>query len=167
MRRRITVCFAGRRNGSSQGLPLQALLLHPTLPAWTCLAPSRTRGRRPRNSHLKGQGVLRLVHDRKSGLDRLVAHLAFAGPNPSFSLNGSFRGFRSATDNAPIGRSGHTAVWTGSQMIVWGGRGLPQFSRHRWALLRQRRYLGHAATIPVRPARVSPHDFGPWISRFA
>ena len=25
------------------------------------------------------------------------------------------------TTNAPSGRSGHTAVWTGSQMIVWGG----------------------------------------------
>ena len=25
------------------------------------------------------------------------------------------------TANAPIGRSGHTAVWTGSEMIVWGG----------------------------------------------
>jgi len=29
-----------------------------------------------------------------------------------------------ATDisNAPIGRSNHTAVWTGSEMIIWGGR---------------------------------------------
>jgi len=26
--------------------------------------------------------------------------------------------------NAPAGREGHTAVWTGSEMIVWGGRGL-------------------------------------------
>jgi N-acetylneuraminic acid mutarotase len=26
-----------------------------------------------------------------------------------------------STANAPIGRSGHTAVWTGSEMIVWGG----------------------------------------------
>lgn len=25
------------------------------------------------------------------------------------------------TDNAPIGHAGHTAVWTGSEMIVWGG----------------------------------------------
>jgi N-acetylneuraminic acid mutarotase len=25
------------------------------------------------------------------------------------------------TVNAPLGRSGHTAVWTGSEMIVWGG----------------------------------------------
>ena len=25
------------------------------------------------------------------------------------------------TDNAPSGRSAHTAVWTGSEMIVWGG----------------------------------------------
>src|SRR5262249_3732338 len=26
--------------------------------------------------------------------------------------------------NAPIGRSSHTAVWTGSEMIVWGGKNL-------------------------------------------
>ena len=25
------------------------------------------------------------------------------------------------TANAPTGRFGHTAVWTGDQMIVWGG----------------------------------------------
>src|SRR5262249_4703288 len=26
------------------------------------------------------------------------------------------------TANAPVPRTGHTAVWTGSEMIVWGGR---------------------------------------------
>ena len=26
-----------------------------------------------------------------------------------------------STTNAPAGRYGHTAVWTGSEMIVWGG----------------------------------------------
>lgn len=26
-----------------------------------------------------------------------------------------------STTNAPIGRANHTAVWTGSEMIVWGG----------------------------------------------
>ena len=26
-----------------------------------------------------------------------------------------------STTNAPAGRDGHTAVWTGSEMIVWGG----------------------------------------------
>jgi hypothetical protein len=28
------------------------------------------------------------------------------------------------TSNAPAVRAGHTAVWTGSQMIVWGGWGI-------------------------------------------
>jgi N-acetylneuraminic acid mutarotase len=28
-----------------------------------------------------------------------------------------------STTNAPAGRAGHTAVWTGSEMIVWGGTG--------------------------------------------
>ena len=27
------------------------------------------------------------------------------------------------TINAPAGRARHTAVWTGSEMIVWGGTG--------------------------------------------
>ena len=27
----------------------------------------------------------------------------------------------SSTSNAPTGRYSHTAVWTGSEMIVWGG----------------------------------------------
>src|SRR5262249_44473127 len=27
-----------------------------------------------------------------------------------------------STNNAPAGRGDHTAVWTGSEMIVWGGR---------------------------------------------
>src|SRR5439155_7845142 len=26
-----------------------------------------------------------------------------------------------STTNAPLARTGHTAVWTGSEMIVWGG----------------------------------------------
>ncbi len=30
---------------------------------------------------------------------------------------------RISTVNAPSGRAGHTAVWTGSEMIVWGGYG--------------------------------------------
>ena len=28
-----------------------------------------------------------------------------------------------STTNAPVGRDVHTAVWTGSEMIVWGGLG--------------------------------------------
>jgi N-acetylneuraminic acid mutarotase len=32
-----------------------------------------------------------------------------------------------ATANAPTARSGHTAVWTGSEMIVWGGINSPSF----------------------------------------
>ena len=30
-----------------------------------------------------------------------------------------------ATANAPVARYRHTAVWTGSEMIVWGGYGVP------------------------------------------
>jgi len=31
------------------------------------------------------------------------------------------------TTNAPTGRSGHTAVWTGTEMIVWGGYKYPNY----------------------------------------
>ena len=31
------------------------------------------------------------------------------------------RWMRITTSGAPAGRSQHTAVWTGSEMIVWGG----------------------------------------------
>jgi hypothetical protein len=27
--------------------------------------------------------------------------------------------------NAPAGRFGHTALWSGNQMIVWGGKTVP------------------------------------------
>jgi N-acetylneuraminic acid mutarotase len=30
-----------------------------------------------------------------------------------------------STTNAPTARAGHTAVWTGSEMVVWGGFGVP------------------------------------------
>src|SRR5437773_9119096 len=33
-----------------------------------------------------------------------------------------------STTNAPAGRSYHTAVWTGSEMIVWGGDGSASFN---------------------------------------
>ena len=36
-----------------------------------------------------------------------------------------------STTNAPAARSGHTAVWTGSEMIVWGGSDCPT-SLQRW-----------------------------------
>src|SRR5207253_4442205 len=34
---------------------------------------------------------------------------------------GTDRWTATTTTNAPIARTGHTAVWTGSEMIVWGG----------------------------------------------
>jgi hypothetical protein len=51
----------------------------------------------------------------------------FVGAEESFLINGGI--YNPATDSwtaidtsgAPLGRVGHTAVWTGSEMIVWGG----------------------------------------------
>jgi hypothetical protein len=38
-----------------------------------------------------------------------------------------------STANAPVGRVGHTAVWTGKEMIIWGGEyGLPGTSQVVW-----------------------------------
>ena len=36
-----------------------------------------------------------------------------------------------STTNAPTGRDNHTAVWTGSEMIVWGGQRRRQFQHWR------------------------------------
>ena len=54
-----------------------------------------------------------------------------AGASPTPSATPSFSGERynpvtdswtaTSTTNAPDGRAGHTAVWTGAEMIVWGG----------------------------------------------
>ena len=54
-----------------------------------------------------------------------------AGTSPTPSATPSFSGERynpvtdswtaTSTTNAPDGRAGHTAVWTGAEMIVWGG----------------------------------------------
>src|SRR6266498_2608182 len=45
------------------------------------------------------------------------------GVNTCFSYNPTTDSWTATTNtNAPHGRYSHTAVWTGSQMIVWGGR---------------------------------------------
>ena len=36
-----------------------------------------------------------------------------------------------STTNAPAARDRHTAVWTGSEMIVWGGFGMQYHYKHR------------------------------------
>ena len=47
-----------------------------------------------------------------------------------------------STTNAPAGRSEHTAVWTGSEMIVWGGiRQRRQLFEHRRAIQSRHRQL--------------------------
>ena len=39
-----------------------------------------------------------------------------------------------STTNAPDGPRLHTAVWTGSEMIVWGGVALSELFQHRWKI---------------------------------
>lgn len=42
----------------------------------------------------------------------------YQSPSPTANNN---KWLSMATVNAPAGRSGHTAIWTGSQMLIWGG----------------------------------------------
>ena len=59
--------------------------------------------------------------------DRLGRHDDFLGPpfnvfNTGGRYNPSTETWTATnTTNAPDARSSHTAVWTGSEMIVWGG----------------------------------------------
>jgi len=53
-----------------------------------------------------------------------------------------------STTNAPIARSDHTVVWTGTEMIVWGGDG------RRSSLNTGGRYCGHYAPLITLDARV-------------
>ena len=46
-----------------------------------------------------------------------------------------------STTNAPSARPGHTAVWTGSEMIVWGGYNLRVRHTDRWQHSEHRRQV--------------------------
>ena len=62
-----------------------------------------------------------------------------------------------STTNAPSARAGQTAVWTGSEMIVWGGGGCrPYLCEHRREVQSQHRQLDshqhhQRARCPGRP----------------
>jgi len=63
-----------------------------------------------------------------------------------------------STTNAPTARDGHTAVWTGSQMIVWGGNyndgvGFPI------TLNTGGRYCGQPTIGPSRLGNISTRAF--------
>ena len=54
---------------------------------------------------------------------------------PEINSGSSCEGWESLnTPNPPSARSGHTAVWTGTEMIVWGGSGLNTGGRYDPAL---------------------------------
>ena len=55
--------------------------------------------------------------------------------------------------NAPTARDGHTAVWTGSEMIVWGGAGyLVSFNTGG-------RYCAQQPSVPARLGNISTRAF--------
>jgi N-acetylneuraminic acid mutarotase len=55
------------------------------------------------------------------------------------------------TVDAPIAREGHTAVWTGSQMIIWGGNGLTDGSLDTGG-----RYCAQSGTPTPTPTATPP-----------
>jgi len=36
------------------------------------------------------------------------------------------------TINAPTGRMGHAGVWTGTQMLIWGGDSIDEYGYHTY-----------------------------------
>jgi len=59
----------------------------------------------------------------------------------------------STTGNVPTGRNAHVAVWTGSEMIVWGGNDGFGYSNSGG------RYCGQSGPPPVRLANISTRAF--------
>ena len=69
------------------------------------------------------------------------------------------RGLSTSIANAPDAPDGHTAVWTGSEMIVWGGRligiaGLNTGGRYDPS-------DGHVGLAPAPPTRPLPEALTP------
>ena len=61
-----------------------------------------------------------------------------------------------STTNAPDARVAYTAVWTGSEMIVWGGRESHDLFEHRREIQSQHGYLdGHEHHQRARWPRLS------------
>jgi N-acetylneuraminic acid mutarotase len=60
-------------------------------------------------------------------------NLSFSGTGTRFDTGGIYdpateRWTPTSTADAPSGRDGHTAVWTGTSMVVWGGQAGPPFT---------------------------------------
>src|SRR5437773_1827390 len=51
----------------------------------------------------------------------LMSGVASAQPTPTPTPTCDNTWTATSTSNTPLGRSGHTAVWTDSKMIAWGG----------------------------------------------
>ncbi len=71
---------------------------------------------------------------------------------------------------APDVRSQHTAVWTGSEMIVWGGEGsglVPLNTGGRYCAVAQSPTPTPTVTATATPTAspsCSPGDGGPWVT---
>src|SRR5919108_666632 len=90
---------------------------HPATDAWTALPTEGAPG--PRSHHAAvwtGTEVLVWGGWERSRDGHATAFGDGAAYNPATS---TWR--RLSTEGAPRPRSGHTAVWTGSEMVIWGG----------------------------------------------
>ena len=85
------------------------------------------------NDHLKLSTVAWPKEPLASWLDRTENHVApIAAPGMGYTLPAVAAGCTddtwTPTSGPPDGRVGHTAVWTGSEMIVWGGTRFSSFT---------------------------------------
>ena len=96
---------------------------NPSTDSWTATSTTNAPAARDQ-SH---GSVDRQRNDRLGRIRRLPDSLNTGGRyNPSTDSWTA-----TSTTNAPSARDDHTAVWTGSEMIVWGGRWLTSVLEHR------------------------------------
>lgn len=107
----------GGRN--SDGLLNDGAVFDPVPSAWTPLnLPDAPAPRRGATAVLTSPGSLLVWGGEGTG-----GYLRTGG-ELTFDLDGTPAAWRElSVDHAPSARLGHTAVWTGAAMIVWGGRG--------------------------------------------
>jgi hypothetical protein len=83
----------------------------------------------------------------------MVVWGGLASPSTYFNTGGRYNpgtdGWTATnTSNAPSARYAHTAVWTGSEMIVWGGTKRHEQFQHRRQILRAIRSYTNADSSP-------------------
>ena len=114
------------------------------------------------------EGLLRKIHDDyQEPLDSLRGSAENQKRKPVAAVSGSYTlpiittapngcveetWTDTSTTNAPAPRTSHTAVWTGSEMIVWGGYGGRAISTPAEDII-PARIVGQLSALSMRPLR--------------